>query len=110
RLSVRAQRLESEAEGGALGCEEGSVCAEEQRLQQVRVATARSRESALAAAVEQRRRDLREGEATAAALENSARLAREQVNMLEPLARKGIVPQTELLTAQRDLVDIQGRL
>ena len=30
--------------------------------------------------------------------------------MLEPLAAKGIVPQTELLTAQRELVDTRGRL
>lgn len=110
RLSVRAERLKQEAAGEALGCDEGSVCADEQRLQQVRVATARSRESALAAAVEQRRRDLREGEETAAALENSTRLAREQVRMLEPLAAKGIVPKTELLAAQRELVDTQGRL
>ncbi len=30
--------------------------------------------------------------------------------MLEPLAARGVVPQTELLTAQREVVDIQGRL
>lgn len=30
--------------------------------------------------------------------------------MLEPLAAKGIVPQTELITAQRELVDVRGRL
>jgi adhesin transport system membrane fusion protein len=30
--------------------------------------------------------------------------------MLEPLAAKGIVPETELLTARRELSDIQGRL
>ena len=30
--------------------------------------------------------------------------------MLEPLAAQGIVPQTELLTARRELVDVQGRL
>ena len=110
RLSVRAQRLAQEAAGAALGCEEGTVCAEERRLQQVRVATARSREGALAAAIEQRRRDLQEAQATASSLEDSVRLSREQVQMLEPLARQGIVPQTELLTAQRDLVDVQGRL
>ena len=110
RLAVRAERLKREASGEELGCEEGSVCAEEQRLQEVRVATARSRESALAAAIEQRRRDLREGEATAGALGNSVRLAGDQVRMLEPLAAKGIVPQTELITAQRELVDTQGRL
>ena len=30
--------------------------------------------------------------------------------MLEPLAAQGIVPQTELLTAERELVDVRGRL
>ncbi len=110
RLSARAQRLEGEASGSELGCEAGSVCAEERRLQEVRVATARSREAALASAVEQRRRDLSEAEATANALEQSVSLANEQVQMLEPLAAKGIVPQTELLTAQRELVDTRGRL
>jgi len=110
RLAVRAQRLEGEASGSSMGCEPGSLCAEEQRLQRARLATARSREAALGAAVEQRRRDLREAEATASSLEQSVSLAQEQVNMLEPLAAQGIVPQTELLTAQRDLVDVRGRL
>ena len=110
RLAVRAERLQGEASGASLGCEEGSGCAEERRLQQARVETARSREGALGAAVEQRRRDLQEAQVTASSLEDSVRLAREQVQMLEPLARQNIVPQTELLTAQRELVDVQGRL
>jgi adhesin transport system membrane fusion protein len=109
RLAVRAQRLQQEASGGSLGCT-GEDCADEQRLQQVRVATARSRESALASAVEQRRRDLQEAQATAAALEDSVRLAKQQVDMLAPLARQGIVPQTDLLSAQRYYDDVQGRL
>lgn len=110
RLRARSERLASEASGGEIGCEAGTLCAEEKRLAEVRRATARSRESALAAAVEQRRRDLSEGQATVASLEGSVKLAREQVNMLQPLAAKGIIPQTELITAQRDLVDSQGRL
>ncbi|WP_128891671.1 HlyD family type I secretion periplasmic adaptor subunit [Erythrobacter sp. HKB08] len=111
RLAARAQRLEGEANrSGGASCEPGTVCAEERRLQQARLATAQSRERALAAAIEQRRRDLSEARSTVSTLENSVRLAREQVNMLEPLARQGIVPQTDLLTAQRDLVDTQGRL
>ncbi|WP_435417879.1 HlyD family type I secretion periplasmic adaptor subunit [Parerythrobacter aurantius] len=110
RLAVRAQRLEQEASGGALGCAPGTVCADERRLQQARVSTARARESSLAAAVEQRRRDQQEAAATVASLRDSVRLAREQVQMLEPMAAQGIVPKTELLTAQRDLVDVQGRL
>ncbi|WFL76637.1 HlyD family type I secretion periplasmic adaptor subunit [Altererythrobacter arenosus] len=110
RLQARAQRLEGEVSGNTTDCAEGSVCAEERRLQQVRLAAAQSRENSLASAVEQRRRDLSEAQATVSTLENSVRLARDQVNMLEPLARQGIVPKTELLTAQRDLVDTQGRL
>ena len=110
RLAVRARRLEGEATGGSLGCEEGSICAEEQRLQQTRRAAAASRQSALAAAVEQRRRDLGEAQSTVASLQDSVRLTSEQVRMIEPLAKQNIVPQTELIDAQRDLVDTQGRL
>lgn len=109
-LLARAQRLEGEATGTKLGCAEGGDCADEQRLQAVRLAAARSRESSLSSAIEQRRRDLREAQATVDSLEDSVRLTRDQVNMLEPLAKQGIVPKTELLTAQRDLVDTQGRL
>lgn len=110
RLAARAQRLDSEASGGQIGCEPGTACAEEARLAQARRATARARESSLASAVEQRRRDLSEAQATAQSLESSLRLAREQVEMLRPLAAQNIVPQTDLLTAQREVVDLQGRL
>lgn len=110
RLSARADRLEGEGTGQVGGCAQGTVCAEESRLAQVRRQTARSRENALGSAIEQRRRDLQEGQATVSSLETSARLAQDQVNMLEPLAAKGIVPKTELLTAQRELVDVRGRL
>jgi adhesin transport system membrane fusion protein len=110
RLTARAARLEREGTGGGGGCGAGSACAEEQRLAQVRRSAASSREGALSAAVEQRRRDLSEGQATASSLENSIRLAQEQVNMLAPMVEKKVIPQTELITAQRELVDLQGRL
>src|SRR3546814_8204302 len=64
----------------------------------------------MSAAVEQRRRDLGEAQATANSLESSLKLAREEVKMLEPLAAKSVVPQTELLSARREVVDLQGRL
>jgi len=110
RLKAKAARLEQEGTGGETACEEGSACTEEERLAQVRRAAAQSRESALAAAVEQRRRDLREGQETASSLESSLKLAQDEVNMLSPLAEKGIVPKTDLLNAQRNLVDVRGRL
>ena len=110
RLSARAARLQQEGTGAGAGCEAGMACEDEARLATVRRSAAQSRESALAAAVEQRRRDIQEGAATVSSLQNSARLAQDQVNMLSPLAAKGIVPKTELLSAQRELVDVQGRL
>ncbi len=110
RLSARAARLGREAGGGGSACPPGSACSEEARLQAVRQSTLRSRLNALGSAVEQRRRDQSEAQATAQALQQSLKLARDQVAMLEPLATKGIVPRTELLTAQREVVDLQGRL
>lgn len=112
RLSARAARLQQEGtgQGTGAGCAAGSACGDEQALAEVRRATAASKQSALASAVEQRRRDLQEGAATVASLEGSLRLAQDQVNMLAPLAAKGIVPKTELITAQREVVDLQGRL
>ncbi len=108
RLAQRAARLAGEGGSGA-GCS-GADCGDEARLAQVRRSSLQSQLAALSAGVEQRRRDMAEAQATASSLETSLRLAREQVTMLEPLAAKGVVPQTELLTAQREVVDIQGRL
>ena len=110
RLAARAARLEGEGTGTGAGCAEGTVCAEEAQLAAMRRATAASRQSALAAQIEQRRRDLSEGQATVASLEGSVRLAQQQVNTLEPMVAKKVIPQTELLSAQRELVDVQGRL
>jgi adhesin transport system membrane fusion protein len=111
RLSARANRLSNEGGGGGGGgCTAGMACADEAQLAAARQATASSRQSALSAAVEQRRRDLSEGLATVASLESSVRLAQQQVDTLAPMVAKKIVPQTELLAAQRELVDVQGRL
>jgi adhesin transport system membrane fusion protein len=109
-LQVQAQRLAGEASGNTLGCDQGSDCAEQRQLQQARMDAARSKQNSLSAAIEQRRRDLSEAQATQASLENSLQLANKQVAMLKPLAEKGIVPQTELMAAQRDQVDTQGKL
>lgn len=110
RLTAKAARLEQEGTGVAVKCAEGSACADETKLAEARMAMARSKESALGAAVDQRQRDLQEGLATVASLENNARLAQQHVAMIQPMVAKGVLPQTDLLTAERDLVDVQGRL
>lgn len=121
-LAARAARLGQEGGiGGGIGgaganCTPGpngampSECVQEAALQQVRQSALRSRLSGMSAAVEQRRREYAEAQATIASLRSSVQLAQNQVDMLTPLAAKSIVPQTELLSAQRELVDLRGRL
>lgn len=115
-LAVRAARLGSEAQGGGSTCPPGpdgntpANCQQEAALQAVRASALHSKMSGLNAAIEQRRRDLGEAQATIQSLRNSIALQQRQVEMLEPLAAKSIIPQTELLTARRELVDVQGRL
>lgn len=115
-LSARADRLSQEGSGKSTGCSPSSngvrseACAEEAQLQAVRQSALQSRLTGLQAGVEQRRRELGEAQATVSSLISSVALAQRQVDMIEPLARKNIVPQTELLSARRELVDLQGRL
>lgn len=116
-LAARADRLSREGSGGAGGVDctvaggtTATECSQEAALQSVRAAALRSRKSALNAAVEQRRRDYGEAQATIASLKASLKLAQDQVAILAPLAAKSIVPQLELMDAQRDVSEIQGKL
>lgn len=116
-LAARAARLGREGNGAAGGdCTPNASgvrpaeCSQEADLQSVRAATQRSRRMALNAAVEQRRRDYGEAQATIASLRSSLSLAQSQVDLLAPLAAKSIVPQTELLNAQREVTEVRGKL
>ena len=104
-LQERATRLQAEGTGtsAALGGDEATLTA-------VRRQALSSRVAALRASAEQRRREGAEAQATIASLQNSLQLAQRQVAMLEPLAAKNIVPQTDLLNARREVVDLQGRI
>lgn len=115
-LEARAARLREEGAGEHFNCppelqaKSPDACQNEEKLQQVRAQALASKNTALVAAVEQRRREMAEAQANATSLRSSLALTQKQVTMLEPLAAKGIVPETELLTARRELSDIQGRL
>jgi adhesin transport system membrane fusion protein len=110
-LQARASRLGQEGQGGSTACPpDQPACQEEAALQRVRASALQSRLSAMSAAVEQRRRELSEAQATAQSLASSVVLAQRNVDMLEPLAARNIVPQTDLLQARRELNDVQGRL
>ena len=62
------------------------------------------------AAADQARREAAEAAATITSLQGSLALAQKQVAMLEPLAAKHIVPQTDLLDKRREVIDLQGRI
>src|SRR3990170_3830054 len=108
-LSARSARLAAEGTRTSTTCV-GADCADEAQLRQVRESALRSRIAALNASAEQRRREASEAQATISSLQGSLALAQRQVGMLEPLAVKNIVPQTELLDARREVNDLQGRI
>ena len=105
-LQARSQRLESEG----LGSSANALGGEEATLSAVRRQALSSRVSALNASADQRRREMAEAQVNISSLRTSLSLAQQRVQMLEPLAAKNIVPQTELLDARREVVDIQGRI
>ena len=105
-LEARAQRLQSEGTGAGAGALQG----EEAVLSDVRRQALSSRISAMRSSAEQRRREAAEAAATISSLSRSLQLANENVDRLAPLAAKNIVPQTDLANAQREVVDLQGRI
>lgn len=105
-LEARSARLASEG----LGTNSQALAGEEATLSVVRRQALSSRIAALNASADQRRREVAEAQGTVGSLSSSLKLAQDRVRMLEPLAAKNIVPQTELLDARREVVDLQGRI
>ncbi len=104
-LQQRSARLQAEGSGV-----DGALAGDEAALSAVRRQALGSRVSALRSSAEQRRREAAEAYATISSLQSSLALAQKSVGMLEPLAAKNIVPQTELITARREVIDLQGRI
>ena len=104
-LQDRAARLGAEGTGSGV-----ALSGEEATLSSVRRQALSSRVAALRSSAEQRRREAAEAAATINSLSRSLALAQDNVDRLAPLAARNIVPQTELATAQREVVDIQGRI
>lgn len=108
-LQARSSRLTSEGTGEATACS-GTDCAGEDVLRSVRESAVRSKVAALNASADQARREAAEAAATINSLQGSLGLALKQVSMLEPLAAKHIVPETDLMDKRREVIDLQGRI
>ncbi len=108
-LQARVSRLTAEGTGRHVECT-GADCVGEQQLRAARESAVQSKVSAAQAAADQHRREAAEAAATINSLSQSLVLAQDNVDRLAPLAAKHIVPQTELADAQREVVDIRGRI
>jgi adhesin transport system membrane fusion protein len=108
-LQARVSRLTAEGTGRSVACT-GADCVGEGQLRVARESAIRSKVAALNASADQARREAGEAAATIQSLTGTLALAQKQVAMLEPLAAKNIVPQTDLLDKRREVVDIQGRI
>src|SRR5262249_33783084 len=94
-LQARVSRLTAEGAGQHVDGT-GSDCGGEQELRQMRESAVQSKVTAAQAAADQHRREGAEAAATIQSLQGSLALAQKRVTMLEPLAAKNIVPQTDL--------------
>jgi len=108
-LQARVSRLTSEGTGQTVACT-GTDCAGEAELRNARESAVRSKVSAMNASADQARREAGEAAATIQSLQGSLVLAQKQVAMIEPLAAKHILPETDLLDKRREVIDLQGRI
>ena len=108
-LQSRVSRLTAEGTGRSVACT-GTDCEGEQALRVARESAVRSKVASLQASAEQARREAAEAAATIQSLQGSLALAQKQVAMLEPLAAKHIVPETDLMDKRREVIDLQGRI
>jgi adhesin transport system membrane fusion protein len=118
-LRAQVARLEVEYEGGGAPVflcpaevEEAApqVCQNEANLMQVRAQALAQGKEVLLQRVEQRRRELAENASNQERLARSGELAQENLALLEPLAEKGLIAQTELIAAQREVNELTGQI
>jgi adhesin transport system membrane fusion protein len=117
-LQAQIARLRIESEGKAesgfvcpadLAAVAPEVCANEANLLASRYDGVRKRASSLAERVEQRQRELNEAQQNATRFAEGLDLAEKELEIISPLAARNISPKTELLRAQRAVVELRGQ-
>lgn len=86
------------------------VCENEQRLFAANKASFQNKLSVLQERKRQREIELAEAFANIDRLEQTIQAAGKQRDLLNPLAKKGLVAQTQLLDVDRDMIEQQGQL
>ncbi len=117
-LSAQIARLEIESEGRAEAgyiCPEEirrdapAVCVNEANLLATRWDAHRKKVASLGERVEQRQRELNEAQQNATRYAEGLELAERELEIITPLANRNIAPKTELLRAQRAVVELRGQ-
>lgn len=118
-LTAQVLRLQIESEGRideAYPCPEEirqrapAVCRAETDLFKARVDSLRSRTKVFEEKAEQKRRELAETETNIARLTDSLDLSRRELVMIEPLVKRKIVSDLDLIRAQRAVSESDGQL
>lgn len=86
------------------------VCENEERLFAANKAAYINKAGVLRERVRQRENELTEAQANIARLEQNIAQATRQYDLMSPLAKKGLVAQTELITLERELTDQRGQI
>jgi len=86
-----------------------SVCAAEAQLLKLRADNLRSRVQVAEEKLEQKRRELSEAEANSTRIAESVDLAKQELDVLQPLAARKVIAGIELIRAQRTYSDIVGQ-
>jgi adhesin transport system membrane fusion protein len=84
--------------------------AAELQLYDARQRSLKSQINVLNERVSQRKRELSELDANMARISENLKLAREEEKIKEPLAKRGIVPKTDVLRLKREIADLDGQL
>ena len=118
-LEVQIERLRHEAglqPNQTFNCPETvvavepEICENEHRLMNARAENLANSKGVFISRVEQRQRELNEATQNLTRLSNSLNLAQKQLALIEPLAAKNLVSQTELLATQRDVSELTGQI
>ncbi|EKF17343.1 HlyD family type I secretion periplasmic adaptor subunit [Nitratireductor pacificus] len=86
------------------------ICANEARLLQARSENIRNKRSVLVERRQQRLKELDEARANIARLEENMKISQREADLLEPMVRRKLVAQTELLRVQKELTETRGQL
>lgn len=119
--TLRAQkvRLELEYNGGApedFVCpadvleQEPSICASERQLTEARLNALHDRQETATQQLTQRQAQLAEAQARIETYEEGLSLAQQQRNLIRPMVNDNVLPQTDLLEAERAVSEQRGLL